>query len=214
MIIYSPLDGDVLASAVPSRPRQCFLMTKLGDDVPSGVEAIRTAVTRLCRNVGYGVIDAHAQVTGRDFLMKIWKLIASTPLSVGVCHEDIPPNTQMNIYYELGVAQALGKETLVVKSPGATQPSDFVRTEYVMFDGGFDAKFTKYMQSLREQAYHYELVADQLYENPVLAVDYLKRAFLISGEDHLRTKAKKFLRKKGFSGRARNSVEFITAGFC
>ena len=41
------------------------------------------------------------------------------------------PSTQMNIYYKLGVAQALGKETLVVKSPGAKLPSDFVRTEYV-----------------------------------------------------------------------------------
>ena len=213
MIIYSPLDGEALTSAIPSRPRQCFLMTRLGGDVPAGVEAMRTAVTRLCRSVDYKVIDAHSQVTGRDFLMKIWKLIASTPLSVGVCHEEIPPNTQMNIYYELGVAQALGKETLVVKSPGATLPSDFVRTEYVGFEDGFDAKFTKYMKSLWAQADHYELVADQLDRNPVLAIDYLKRAFLISGDDRLRAKADELVRNEGLSGRARNSVELLAAAF-
>ena len=57
MIIYNPLDGDAVTTAVPSRPRQCFLMTRLGSVVPSGVEAMRRAVTRLCRNANYEVID-------------------------------------------------------------------------------------------------------------------------------------------------------------
>ena len=213
MIIYSPLDGEALTSAVRSRSRQCFLMTRLGGDIPEGVEGMRNAVTRLCRNAHYQVIDARDEVTGRDFLMKIWKLIASTPLSVGICHEDIPSITQMNIFYELGVAQALGKETLVVKSPGASVPSDFVRTEYVEFDDDFDANFTKYLESLQEQADHYELVADQLDKNPVLAIDYLKRAFLISGDDRLRGKAGSLVREEGLSGRARNSVELLAATF-
>ena len=68
-------------------------------------------------------------MTGWDFLIKIWKLIASSPLAVGIVHEDIASSTQVNIYYELGIAQALGKETVIVKSPGAKVPSDFVRTE-------------------------------------------------------------------------------------
>ena len=145
--------------------------------------------------------------------MKIWKLIASTPLSVGICHEDIPTATQMNIYYELGVAQALGKETLVVKSPGAEVPSDLVRTEYVEFDNGFDAKFTKYLESLWEQADHYELVAEQLDRDPVLALDYLKRAFLISGDERLREKARIVRDGAGLDERARNSLELLAASF-
>ena len=104
MIIYSPLDGEALTSAIPSRPRHCFLVTRLGGRIPDGVQAMRNAVTRLGRAANFQVIDARTQVTGRDFLLKIWKLIASTPLSVGVCHEEIPADTQMNIYYELGVA--------------------------------------------------------------------------------------------------------------
>ena len=103
MIIYGPLEGEALTSAIPSRPRQCFLMTRLAGRIPDGVQAMRNAVTRLGRAANFQVIDARTQVTSRDFLLKIWKLIASTPLSVGVCHEEIPADTQMNIYYELGV---------------------------------------------------------------------------------------------------------------
>ena len=119
----------------------------------------------------------------------------------------------MNIYYELGVAQALGKETLLVKSPDAEVPSDFIRTEYVEFDNEFDANFTMYLESLWAQADHYETVADQLDRNPVLALDYLKRAFLISGDERLREKARIVRDEAGLDGRAGTSVELLAASF-
>ena len=213
MIIYSPLDGDALTTSIPSRSRCCFLMTPLGRHVPDEIEAIGQAVSDSCANFDYEVIDVRARVTGRDFLMKIWQLIASTPLCVGICHEEIPFSTQANIYYELGVAQALGKETLLVKSPKASVPSDLVRTEYVEFNGQFGANFGLYLESLREQADHYEVVADQLDRNPILAIDYLKRAFLITGEERLRGKAQELLGAAGLEMRARNSVEQLAADF-
>ena len=213
MIIYSPLDGEALTSAVRSRPRHCFLMTQLGGDIPEGIQIIRAAVTRICQEADYGVIDARTQVTGGDFLLKIWKLIASTPFSVAVGHEQIPSSTQLNIYYELGVAQALGKETLLVKSPGAEVPSDLVRTEYVAFDDDFDTGFRKYLNSLQERADHYELVADQLERNPVLALDYLKRAFLLTGDERFRASARALIGKEGLDARAKNSVERLAAAF-
>ena len=213
MIIYSPLDGEVLTTKITSRPRCCFLMTQLGNPVPEGVEAIRRSVSDLCTGAGYEVIDARTQVTGRDFLLKIWRMVASAPVAVGVCHEEIQFSAQANIYYELGVAQALGKETLLVKSPGARVPSDFVRTEYVEFDDAFDANFTAYLNALREQAEHYELIADQLERNPVLAIDYLKRAFLITGDEGLRGKAQALLAQAGLEDRAKNSVEQLAAAF-
>lgn len=213
MIIYNPVDGDALTSTIPSNPRHCFLMTQLGGSISDPVEAMRDGVTRLCGEVNYEVIDARSQVTGRDFLMKIWKLIASAPLSVGICHEEIPFTTQMNIYYELGVAQALGKETMLVKSPGTKVPSDFVRTEYVEFDDDFETTFTRYLRSLQEQADHYEEVADLLERNPILALDYLRRAFLISGEERLRTAARDLIAKEGLDARAKNSVERLAAAF-
>lgn len=213
MIIYNPLDGDAYTSSIPSRPRHCFLMTKLGHPVPKPVNQIRKIVTEACTDFSYDVIDANSKIRGRDFLFKIWTLIASTPLSIGLCHEEIPESTQANIYYEIGVAQALGKETLLIKSPRVQIPSDFVRTEYVEFNEQFRDNFSAFMESLPEQATHYETVADQLDRNPVLAIDYLKRAFLVTGEERLREQARDLANTAGLEDRARNSVELLAASF-
>lgn len=113
----------------------------------------------------------------------------------------------------MGVAQALGKETLLIKSPLAKVPSDFVRTEYIEFNDDFEESFNSYLKSLLKQAEHYEVVADQLDRNPILAIDYLKRAFLISGEQRLRKEAEILIEKAGLKGRAKNSVELLAAAF-
>lgn len=213
MIIYSPLDGDAITNSVPSNPRHCFLMTRLGKSIPPEVKQIRDAVIAVCKEFDYSVIDASNRITGRDFLLKIWRQIASVPLAVGVVHEAIPVTSQANIYYELGVAQALGKETVIIKSANTDVPSDFIRSEYIVFDENFDANFANYFESTIEQAEHYETVADQLDRNPILAIDYLKRAFLITGDKRLRAKAKAVVAKAGLEQRAANSVELLTATF-
>lgn len=213
MIIYNPTDGDAYATSIRSNPRRCFLMTRLGQPVPPVVKKMRKRITECCDRIDYRVIDAASRVTGRDFLIKILKLIASSPLSIGIVHEDIPSNTQANIFYELGIAQALGKETVIVKSPGACIPSDFVRTEYIEFGRSFRTEFSKYLRGLFDQAEHYELVADQLDRNPILALDYLKRAYLITGERRLRRKAREVLGEAEIGMRAKNSVEILAANF-
>ena len=213
MIIYSPLDGDAITSLVQSKPRHCFLMTRLGKMIPAGVQTMRGAITAACAESGYKVIDASARVTGRDFLLKIWKEIAASPLAVGIVHEEIPESSQANIYYELGVAQALGKETVLVKSVGSKIPSDFVRTEYIEFDVDFDAKFATFLSGVFEQADHYETVALQLERNPILAMDYLRRAYLITGNAKYQEKAKSLLKSSGLKQRAANSIELLAASF-
>ncbi|MDA2920318.1 hypothetical protein MYX76_12645 [Desulfobacterota bacterium AH_259_B03_O07] len=177
------------------------------------VKEIGTAVKSCCREIDYAVIDAAARIGGRDILIKIWKMLASSPLAVGVVHESIPASTQANIFYELGVAQALGKETAIVKSPKAVIPSDFIRTEYITFDTKFTANFSRFLDGLKEQSEHYEIVADQLDRNPVLAIDYLKRAYLITGEARLKKKAKSVIKDAGLQDRAANSIELLAAGF-
>jgi len=213
MIIYNPLDGQAITYSIQSKAKHCFLMTRLGNPVPPMVKDITKAIRAGCRPVKYKVIDAASTVTGRDFLLKIWRQIASAPLSVGVLHEDIPSSTQANIFYELGVAQALGKETVIVKSPESKIPSDFTRTEYIVFDDDFSDNFGKYLDSIFEAASYYETVADQLDRNPILALDYLKRAYLINGDTRLKRKAKGMAENAGLEERAANSVELIAATF-
>jgi hypothetical protein len=213
MIIYNPLDGETLPFSVPSKPRHCFLMTRLGRTVPPEVAIMRREISAVCGAAGYRVIDASSRVTGRDFLLKIIHLIAATPLAVGICHEDLPLRTQNNIYYELGLAQALGKETIIVKSAEAEVPSDFVRTEYIEFDRGFARRFRSYLRGLSKAAVHYERMARQLDRNPILALDYLRRAFLITGDPRHRQRAQQILRAANLGERAQNSVEMLAAEF-
>ena len=134
MILYDPLDGFVFDGKISSKPRHCFLMTRLGKPVSKKVQTINRKIADVCQSEKYEVIDASSIVTGRDFLSKIWKTIAAVPLAVAVLHEDMPEETRANIFYELGAAQAMGKETVIVKSPGLKMPSDFVRTEYITCD--------------------------------------------------------------------------------
>lgn len=213
MIIYSPLDGQAITYSINTKAKHCFLMTRLGTPVPPMVKKIRRDLKACCRPSGYKVIDAATTVTGRDFLLKIWHQIASTPLSVVVLHEDFPESTQANIFYELGVAQALGKETVIIKSPKSKVPSDFTRTEHIVFDKNFSRNFKKYLNSIYEAAVYYETVGDILDRNPILALDYLKRAYLINGENRLKRKAKKIAKTAGLEDRAGNSVELIAATF-
>lgn len=90
----------------------------------------------------------------------------------------VPAGTMANIYFELGVAQAMGKETVIIKSPGFKVASDLVRTEYIEFGEDFEEKFNCFLNGLGERADHYEMMADQLERNPILAQDYLEESIL------------------------------------
>ena len=69
------------------------------------------------------------------------------------------------------------------------------------------------MKGLKEQAKHYEFVANQLDRNPILVMDYLKRAYLITGEAHLKDKVRAVLKDASLQGRAKNSVESLYSTF-
>ncbi len=75
---------------------------------------------------------------------------------------------------------ALGKETIIIKSKDYKIPSDFKRTEYINYDSDFHVSFEKFFNNLKEREEHYWLVGDLINADPVLAIDYIKRAFLLN----------------------------------
>jgi hypothetical protein len=188
-------------------------MTQLGKPVPPELKKMRARVTAQLRKKNVKVIDADSIVTGKDFLDKIWRLIISVPAGVAIIHEDMPPKTIANVFYELGMMDALGKRTVVVKSPGAAIPSDFVRTEYIDDDGSFGRRFRSFLDSSLEMESYFETMAEDLENNPLLSIDYLRRAYLISGDVRHRSRAKVLLNAAELKGRARNSVEMLLARF-
>lgn len=213
MIPYRPTDGDAQTTPASIRPRTCFLMTKLGEAIPDSCQTIRTDVERILNDHAIECIDANSATTGRDFLLKIWDLIVSVPLGIAIVYDGIPPKTLANIFYELGWMHALGKETLLIKTVGVEIPSDFVRTEYVAYDERFESHLRGYLQYVQAQAEYYAIVAEPVENNPLLAIDYYRRAYLISGNPKLKEWAGRVLAKAGLGKRAKNSVELLLAGF-
>lgn len=213
MIVYSPTSGEAHTVPIATRCRTCFLMTRLGAPVPEEVAAIRKTVEGVFREAGFDVIDANSVTTGRDFLHKIWQIIVSVPVGVAIIPEGMAPLTLANVFYEIGLMQALGKETLVVKAPGARVPSDFVRTEYVTADDTLGAKLAEFLTSLGEQEAHYGWVGSLVENNPLLALDYFRRAYLLSGDSKWKDDARALVASTDLSERATDSVEMILASF-
>jgi hypothetical protein len=189
-------------------------MTQLREPLPLHLTEIRSAIESELTAFQYVTVDASEHITGRDFLLKIWNLLLSAPLGIAIIHEGMPPATVANIFFELGMMQAYGKELLVVKTPAAVVPSDLVRTEYLEWGATFGDRLRRFMDGLLERAQYYETVAEQLDRNPLLAIDYLRRAYLITGANEPRARARALHAEAGTAaGRARNSVESLFAAF-
>jgi hypothetical protein len=93
-------------------------------------------------------------------------------------------------------------------------PSDFTRTEYIDFAAGFKKEVKKYLEKYFNWASDYEFMSELVEKNPLLSIDYLKRAWLISGENAYRQKAREIFQGAAIEGRAKNSVEMLLVDFC
>jgi hypothetical protein len=180
-MLYSPQTGTVFEEAFQYNPKSCFLMTQLGGEISSQANRIR----RIIR-----LIDANSAVTGRDFLDKIWRQILSVPMGIAILCPNMEVTTVGNIFYELGLLDSLGKESLIIKTIDFKIPSDFVRTVYISYRRGWASKLTQFLNSVFERENHYSTMADLLIADPVVSIDYLRRAYLISGNDDYKAKAR------------------------
>lgn len=168
-------------------------MTKLGKSIPKEISNMRRTVVKYLKNSQFEVIDASSKVTGRDFLHKIYHLILSVPLGIALISEKLDSRTVANIFYEIGILQALGKEILIIKSKGFNMPSDFIRTEYIEYDNKFKDKINQYLKTYFELAEHYELLGCELIKDPITSIDYLRRSYLMTGENNIKNKIDKII---------------------
>ena len=189
MIYYDLIVGDVYSKMIKYKPKTCFIMTKLGKLIPPKIYNMRRTVEKYLKDHNFEIIDASSEVTGRDYLSKIYELILSVPLGIVLISEELPPQTIANIFYEIGLLQALGKETLIIKTEEYDIPSDFIRTEYIEYERKkVKGNTYKYFKKYLEQAEHYELLGCKLINNPIISINYLKRSHLMTGE--IKTKDK------------------------
>lgn len=202
MIFYNH-DREVLTEFVKYNPRTCFIMTQLGNPLPKKVIEITTALSQILENHKIKIIDANSYVTGKDFLNKIWKIIHSVPFGIAIISKDLNASTIQNIFYEIGVLNALGKETIVVKTPDFKIPSDFIRTEYVDFNSDFANRIENFINTIFELADHYDIMAESLEANPNLSIDYWRRAFMITGDEQYINKAEEIYKESKLDSQSR-----------
>ncbi|MCR4288633.1 MAG: hypothetical protein NUV86_00005 [Candidatus Scalindua sp.] len=183
MILYDPVQGDVLTKHIKFRPQTCFIMTQLGTPIPNEIKNIRRTLEKYLKQKKLKTIDASSDIKGKDFLLKIWEMILSVPVGIAIISKELTPYTLANIFYEIGLLQAYGKETLIIKTKDSYVPSDFVRTEYIEYDRNFKKKINRFLHGLKEQSEYYANASILLEGNPLLSIDYLRRAFLISGNE-------------------------------
>lgn len=167
MIYYNPIQVDPIDKPVEYAPRTCFIMTQLGEPVPQVITEIRNHLSQKLQELRIKEVDASTLVTGRDFLLKIWHQLISVPLGIGIIDETMSAQTMSNIFYEVGVLQAYGKESIIIKTKKAKIPSDFIRTEYIPFDNHFGNRLDKYFETFFALEDYFLNMADQLEKNPL-----------------------------------------------
>ena len=189
--MYHPFEGDISSKPVKYAPKSCFVMTQLGDSICPDVVRIRKVVSRLLKKYSLTEIDANSTTTGGDYMTKIWKQTFSSQVGVAIISESLPARTIGNIFYELGLMDSYGKETLVIKTPACEIPSDLKRTEYINAEKQYSRKIESFLKNIKERAVYYEVVAEQIaLGDPVQAIDYLRRAYLITGDERIKREAK------------------------
>ena len=212
MILYDPVQGDVLTKQIKFQPQTCFIMTQLGNPIPREIKNIRKTLEKYLKQKKFKTIDAHSDIRGKDFLMKIWGMILSVPVGIAIISKELTPYTLANIFYEIGLLQAYGKETLVIKTQDSYVPSDFVRTEYIEYDRNFKKKITTFLDGLEEQSQYYATASNLLEGNPLLSIDYLRRAYLISGDDKYKREAHVLSESNPFDKQTQFGIDsFLTA---
>ena len=210
MIVYSPINGEVLTNAVQFHPRTAFIMTQLGTPLPKELIKIRQGLSKELKKYKFFEVDASSLVTGKDFLDKIWKIILGAPLGIAILTKDMPDKTIANIFYELGMMDALGKETLIIKSKDYQIPSDFMRTEYVNYNSHFNSSFKKFQSNLNDRESHYWLMGEIMQADPVLAIDYIKRAYLLRPQKKYIKEAARLYKKNESEIDAQSKIHILS----
>jgi hypothetical protein len=210
MITYNH-DREVITDFISYEPRSCFIMTQLGLPLPGSLTKIRTDLTKELSKRSIRELDANSYIKGKDFLSKIWRQVIAVPMGIAILTKEMNVSTISNIFYEIGVLNALGKETIVIKTKDFVIPSDFIRTEYIEYDDKFSEKINNFLDQVFDLADHYEIMGESLEANPLLTIDYYKRAYLITGDKSFFNKTKEITNGQKFDVQSTHYIkDFLT----
>lgn len=152
--------------------------------------------------------DADASTGGGDFLERIIGLIRATGFTVAIFSHLTRPNAMANITLELGFAAMCGKPLIIVKSKEAKAPSDFTRTDWVVFDeadeGRFRSKLNQALDTIEEVGAFEDLLLDQAMDarsmDCAIALERASKAFLLTSDERMIERAERINDRLGAAG--------------
>jgi hypothetical protein len=158
-------------------------------------------VSESLESLGHPVTKATSLRGTKDYLEKIIQMIRGCGLGIAIFSEFTPAPTLANIFFEVGLCSVLGKPVIIVKSDESKAPSDFVRTEWVTYQGGNTRKLKKDLRSAIESvvklAQYYEDLGDLAMEaedvDIELAFERYKQSVLIAGSKSAQQKIENIL---------------------
>jgi hypothetical protein len=91
-------------------PKTGFFMFSTRENI----RGLRNTINQTFEAAGFHLVDAMARMGGDDNYCKICELIQSTAFGVALITENTPPESRENIYLEIGLVRAFGKESLIL----------------------------------------------------------------------------------------------------
>jgi hypothetical protein len=200
-LIFSPLSEDILEGPFKPWPRAAFVMLHSGTKVSDVEVRMDKIVSEVLEGLGHPVTKAASLRGTKDYLEKIIQMIRGCGLGIAIFSEFTPAPTLANIFFEVGLCSVLGKPVILVKSDQSKAPSDFVRTEWVTYQGRNTRKLKKDLQSAIESvvelAQYYENLGDLAMEaedvDIELAYERYKQSVLIAGSKSAQQKIESIL---------------------
>jgi hypothetical protein len=125
----------MLATMEESRTRIAFLLTPFsakaaGGEKPATYRAVQRAVRDACREAGVELRRADSIFRSGVIVDQIRDAIAGADLVIAVC-----TGTNANVFYELGMAEAMGHEPILVAPDARHLPFDKAHCRCHMYGG-------------------------------------------------------------------------------
>ncbi len=217
-MIICPLTSDECSKALAPRPQSCFLMTALPDNPSDKLSNIRKAIKNTCNSLSFQLITAEDISVSGDILCKICHTIRSTSFGISLYLKEFEISAVSNIFLETGLMLGFGKTVFLITEQGHKRPSDFSRTEWILFKSNHDleCKLSKNIKDLlRLPDFYVNILADLALEKKDYekAAKYYIEAVLISKNKKAKSKLEDILRilkaKKEDTGLERRLSEDI-----
>ena len=200
-LVFSPLSEAILDSAPKSLfPKHAFVMRQIGN--PPNLDTAMTAIVKeVFEAHGVQIKDADASTGGKDFLERILGLIRSTGFTIAIFSHKTRGTAMANIALELGLAAMCGKPLIIVKSQQAKAPSDFTRTDWIVYDPAqedrFRVKLEQALDSIGSLVEYESTLLDVALgtRSPdcAIAFERANKGFLLSGEQRFIDSARAIL---------------------